>query len=54
MTPTMDAEEVAGHVVDAIRANRFWILTHDAYREVIRERAAGIGTDGRPAAPPIW
>ena len=51
---TMEADEVAGHVVDAIRADRFWILTHDAYREVIRERAAGIGTDGRPAAPPIW
>ena len=54
VTPTMEAEEVAGHVVDAIRANRFWILTHDAYREVIRDRAAGIGTDGRPVAPPIW
>ena len=51
---TMEADEVAGHVVDAIRADRFWILTHDAYREVIRERAAGIGADGRPAAPPIW
>jgi NAD(P)-dependent dehydrogenase (short-subunit alcohol dehydrogenase family) len=51
---TMDAAEVAGHVLDAIRANRFWILTHDAYRDVIRDRAAGIGTDARPAAPPIW
>jgi NAD(P)-dependent dehydrogenase (short-subunit alcohol dehydrogenase family) len=51
---TMDAAEVAGHVLDAIRANRFWILTHDRYRDVIRERAAGIGTDARPAAPPIW
>jgi NAD(P)-dependent dehydrogenase (short-subunit alcohol dehydrogenase family) len=51
---TMDAAAVADAVVDAIRANRFWILTHDRYREVIRERAAGIGTDGRPAAPPIW
>jgi NAD(P)-dependent dehydrogenase (short-subunit alcohol dehydrogenase family) len=51
---TMDAAEVAGHVLDAIRANRFWILTHDAYRHVIRDRAAGIGTDARPAAPPIW
>jgi NAD(P)-dependent dehydrogenase (short-subunit alcohol dehydrogenase family) len=51
---TMDAADVAGHVVDAIRVNRFWILTHGAYKEVIRERAAGIGTDARPAAPPIW
>ncbi len=52
--PTMDAADVAGHVIDAIRANRFWILTHDAYRDVIQQRAAGIGTDARPAAPPIW
>ncbi len=52
--PTMDAAEVAGHVVDAITANRFWILTHQAYREVIQQRAAGIGTDARPTAPPIW
>jgi NAD(P)-dependent dehydrogenase (short-subunit alcohol dehydrogenase family) len=51
---TMDAADVAGHVIDAIRANRFWILTHGAYRDVIRDRAAGIGTDARPAAPPIW
>jgi hypothetical protein len=41
-------------VVDAIRANRFWILTHDAYRDVIRQRANGIGTDARPTPPPIW
>ncbi len=51
---TMDAADVAEHVLDAIRANRFWILTHGAYKDVIRERAAGIGTDARPAAPPIW
>ena len=51
---TMDAAEVAVQVVDAIRANRFWILTHDAYRDVIRQRATGIGTDARPMRPPIW
>ena len=45
--PTMDAAEVAGHVVDAITANRFWILTHEAYRDVIQQRAAG-DRDGRP------
>jgi hypothetical protein len=50
----MDAADVAGSVVDAIRNDRFWILTHDAYREVIQARAAGIGGGGRPAAPPIW
>ena len=51
---TMDAAEVAGHVIDAIRDDRFWILTHDAYRAVIERRAAGIGTDARPEPPPIW
>jgi NAD(P)-dependent dehydrogenase (short-subunit alcohol dehydrogenase family) len=51
---TLDADGVAAHVIDAIRANRFWILTHDAYRPLIRQRAAGIGTDASPAAPPIW
>ena len=52
--PTMDAAEVAGQVVDAIRTNRFWILTHQDYRTVIQQRAAGVGTDARPTAPPIW
>ena len=52
--PTMDAAEVAGQVVDAIRTNRFWILTHQDYRSVIQQRAAGVGTDARPTAPPIW
>jgi NAD(P)-dependent dehydrogenase (short-subunit alcohol dehydrogenase family) len=51
---TMTAAEVAEQVVDAIQADRFWILTHDAYRDVIRDRAAGIGAGGRPVAPPIW
>ena len=45
--PTMDAAEVAGQVVDAIRTNRFWILTHQAYRAgdpATRRRRR----DGRP------
>jgi NAD(P)-dependent dehydrogenase (short-subunit alcohol dehydrogenase family) len=52
--PTMTADEAAGHVVDAVRTRRFWILTHPAYRAVIQERAAGIGTDARPVPPPVW
>lgn len=51
---TMEADDVAAQVVHAIRANRFWVLTHGDYREVIQARAAGIGADGRPAVPPIW
>jgi NAD(P)-dependent dehydrogenase (short-subunit alcohol dehydrogenase family) len=52
--PTMTAEEAAGQVVDAVRARRFWILTHPEYRDVIQQRAAGIGTDARPVPPPVW
>ena len=33
---------------------RFWVLTHQDYRAVIRERAAGIGTDAVPTVPPVW
>ena len=51
---TMTSAEVAGQVVDAVRTGRFWILTHDRYREIIQQRAAAIGTDAGPAAPPIW
>jgi NAD(P)-dependent dehydrogenase (short-subunit alcohol dehydrogenase family) len=51
---TMSADEVAGCVIDAIGENRFWILTHDAYRDEIMRRASGIGTGGRPDPPPIW
>jgi NAD(P)-dependent dehydrogenase (short-subunit alcohol dehydrogenase family) len=54
VTPTMDADEVAGCVVAAIRADDFWILTHADYRELIAGRAAGIGAGGRPQPPPIW
>jgi len=52
--PTMDADEVAGHVVKAILAGDFWILTHLAYRDHIRQRAGDIGAGGRPQPPPIW
>jgi NAD(P)-dependent dehydrogenase (short-subunit alcohol dehydrogenase family) len=31
-------DEVAGKVVDAIRSDRFWILTHPAYNEAIERR----------------
>lgn len=54
VTPTITADEAAGHVLDAVRTGRFWVLTHPDYREVIRERAAGIGTDAVPTVPPVW
>ncbi len=51
---TLTAADVAEQVVDAIIANRFWILTHDEYRAVITEHAAGVGTAARPSPAPIW
>jgi NAD(P)-dependent dehydrogenase (short-subunit alcohol dehydrogenase family) len=36
------ASDVAALVVAAIRDDRFWILTHPAYRELIERRARGI------------
>jgi NAD(P)-dependent dehydrogenase (short-subunit alcohol dehydrogenase family) len=51
---TMTSAEVAEQVVDAVRTGRFWILTHDRYQDIIQQRAAAIGTDAGPVAPPIW
>ena len=36
------AADAAGLVVDAIRSDRFWVLTHPAYRDAIERRARGI------------
>jgi NAD(P)-dependent dehydrogenase (short-subunit alcohol dehydrogenase family) len=38
----MTADEVAEHVVNAIESEQFWVLTHPAYDDVIRQRADGI------------
>ena len=51
---TLTAADVAEQVVEAVTANRFWILTHDQYRTVITQHAAGVGTAARPAPAPIW
>jgi NAD(P)-dependent dehydrogenase (short-subunit alcohol dehydrogenase family) len=37
-----EPEEVAAMVVDAIRRNRFWVISHDDLRESIERRFAGI------------
>jgi NAD(P)-dependent dehydrogenase (short-subunit alcohol dehydrogenase family) len=39
-------EDVAGKVVDAIRSDRFWILTHPAYNEAIARRFHAAVTNG--------
>ena len=41
-SPRTPAEDVAAQVVDAIRTDRFWILTHPEYNDQIRERSRGI------------
>jgi NAD(P)-dependent dehydrogenase (short-subunit alcohol dehydrogenase family) len=51
---TMTSAEVADQVLDAVTANRFWILTHQQYRAIIRTHAEGIGTDAQPVPAPIW
>jgi NAD(P)-dependent dehydrogenase (short-subunit alcohol dehydrogenase family) len=43
-------DAVAGLVVDAIRANRFWILTHPEYGDVMRRRIEAMVTTGELAA----
>ena len=50
----MTAAQVAEQVLEAITSDRFWILTHDEYRPVIMQHAAGVGTAARPKPPPIW
>ena len=49
-----DPADVAELVVDAIRANRFWILTHPEWADVMRRRVDAIATTGmltdRPGA----
>jgi NAD(P)-dependent dehydrogenase (short-subunit alcohol dehydrogenase family) len=47
------AADVAGMVVDAIRSNRFWILTRPGYNPVIRRRAEAIVTSGELVDAPI-
>jgi NAD(P)-dependent dehydrogenase (short-subunit alcohol dehydrogenase family) len=43
----IDPAHVAGLVVDGIRANRFWILTHPEWEEVLRRRVEAITTTGQ-------
>jgi NAD(P)-dependent dehydrogenase (short-subunit alcohol dehydrogenase family) len=48
--PRLSAATVAGLVVDAIRENRFWILTHPEYAETIRQRCEAMLTSGHVVA----
>ena len=43
----MDPAEVGPMVENAIREQRFWVLTHPAWCDVLRERVEGMAEDGR-------
>jgi NAD(P)-dependent dehydrogenase (short-subunit alcohol dehydrogenase family) len=42
----LDPQAVAGMVVDAVRTNRFWILTHPEWADVMRRRTEAMVTTG--------
>jgi NAD(P)-dependent dehydrogenase (short-subunit alcohol dehydrogenase family) len=44
----MDADDVAAQVVDAVRADRFYILTHPDVKELVRRRTEAILNDEPP------
>ena len=47
----MDPAHVAELVVQSIQTNRFWIITHEETKEVVRQRAAALLEDGSLSAP---
>jgi NAD(P)-dependent dehydrogenase (short-subunit alcohol dehydrogenase family) len=48
----LDPADVAGRVLDAIKEDRFWILTHPGYRQLLQQRADWmLGTAEPPASP---
>jgi NAD(P)-dependent dehydrogenase (short-subunit alcohol dehydrogenase family) len=46
----MEPSSVAGHVVEGIRANRFYVLTHPDMTDGIRRRAEEVLSGGPPGA----
>jgi len=46
-TTGIEPQHVASLVVDGIRANRFWILTHPEWQDVLRRRVDAIATTGQ-------
>jgi len=46
----MAPSEVAGHVVDAVRSGRFYVLTHPDMNDSIRRRAEEVVAGGPPAS----
>ena len=48
----MPAEAVADLTVEAIRTNRFWLVTHAEYLDMVLARARGITETDELVAPP--
>jgi hypothetical protein len=44
----MPASDVADLVVDAVRQDRFWVLTHPEYAELVTQRAEGVAAGDAP------
>ena len=42
----LDPSDVADIVVEGIRAERFWLITHERWKQVMVERARALATDG--------
>lgn len=42
----LDPAEVADLVVEGIRSRRFWLITHEPWKQVMIERAASLARDG--------
>lgn len=42
----MDPSEVADLVVDGIRNDRFWLITHEPWKQLMIDRATALATDG--------
>lgn len=42
----MDPSEVADLVVDGIREDRFWLITHEPWKQICIDRAAALAEDG--------
>jgi NAD(P)-dependent dehydrogenase (short-subunit alcohol dehydrogenase family) len=51
-TLALDPAEVAADVVDAVKRNRFYVLTHPDSRELFAERARRIVAGENPVEPP--
>jgi NAD(P)-dependent dehydrogenase (short-subunit alcohol dehydrogenase family) len=50
-TVAMDPADVAADVVYAIRANQFWILTHESTRARVKQRNEKLETGRKPRSP---